>query len=74
MVLIHEAGAYVHDKLLLPDCCNPFAMSSLGVHLCSPSLACSMNKSDGAKESCDISLLMSLCGDVALQQLFPCVP
>ena len=49
--------------------CNHFAMSSLGIHLCSPWLTCSMSRSDGAKESCDCSLLMSLCGCI-LQQLF----
>ena len=38
----------------------------------SPWLTCHMNKSDGARESCDCSLMMSLCGCiVVLQQLLP---
>ena len=41
--------------------CNPFVMSCFRAHLCSPWLTCSMSRSDGAKESCDYSLLMSLC-------------
>ena len=57
---------YSNDRL------HPFVMSWSGAHLCSPGLTCSMSKSDGAKESCDCSWLMSLCGCiVVLQQPFP---
>ena len=68
--MVHGAGAYVHDKLLLPINCNPFVMSWSGAHLCIPRLTCRISRSDGAKESCDCSLWMSLCGCI-LQQLFP---
>ena len=71
-IMVHEAGAYVHNKLLFPIYCNPCVMSWSGAHFCNPYLTCSM--SDGAKESCDCSLLMSLCGCVVvLQQLLMCL-
>ena len=56
------------SKLLCLIYCNPFAMYWLGAHLCSPWLTFSMNKSDVAKESCDCSLLMSLCGCIVVFQ------
>ena len=42
------------ENCYCPIYCNPFAMSWFGAHLCSPWLTCSMSKSNGAKESCDV--------------------
>ena len=56
-----------------PIYCNPFAMSGLGFLLRSPCLTCTMGRSDGRKERCDCSLLMSLCGCVVLSTASPLV-
>ena len=60
------------QQMLLPNYHNPFALSWLGSHFCSLWLTCSI-RSGGAKESCDSSLLMSLCGCVVLSTASPLV-
>ena len=49
--MVHKEGAYVHDKLLLRNYRNPFAMCWLQSHLCSAWLTCCMCGMMGLKKA-----------------------
>ena len=70
-----EPGPTRITNCYCPIYCNPFVMSWSGTHLCRHRWTCSKCMSDGAKESCACSLLMSLCVVVLLSfnNFSPCL-